>query len=216
MASAIRRCAVLCNLAAIVLLLAATVARADTQDVTSQFSISRSGLVFNRATGTFDSSVTVKNTSGAPVLGRIDSIVSGLPSSVTLANKVGQTPEGKPYVVPLATGAQLANGATLSFVLKFANPQNVAFTTAIQMLYTVVVPAGAPTLISAVPSWWGASTARRTGRSPCRHRPHLPASSARSCRARRPERRRASRRTRSVSSRCRSRASRPAATSRCG
>ena len=42
-------------------------AHAATQDITSQFAITRSGLVLNRATNTFDSTITLKNTSGAPV-----------------------------------------------------------------------------------------------------------------------------------------------------
>ncbi|MEP7181312.1 MAG: choice-of-anchor Q domain-containing protein [Betaproteobacteria bacterium] len=118
-----------------------------TLDVTSQFAITRTGLVLNRATNTFDSTFTLRNTSGAPVLGALNAAVSGLPLSVTLANKVAVLPDGRPYVVPLAAGAALASGATISFVLKFANPQNTAFTSTLQILYTFETPANAPSLI---------------------------------------------------------------------
>src|SRR5450432_3363439 len=73
-------------------------AQAGTQDITGQFAITRSGLVLNRTSNTFDSTVTVKNTSSAAVLGPISAAVSGLPASVTLANAAGQTADGKAYV----------------------------------------------------------------------------------------------------------------------
>src|SRR5438094_6863130 len=129
----------------------ATAAQAITQDITSQFAITRSGLALNRTTNTFDSTVTLTNTSSAPVPAPIAAVLSGLPSAVTLANKIGQTSDGKPYVNPMPPGSVLQSGGTLSFALKFANPQRVAFTYALQILYTVPeVPPNAPSLISAV------------------------------------------------------------------
>ena len=125
----------------------ATAAQAVTQDITSQFAITRSGLVLNRTTNTFDSTITLKNTSGAPVLAPISAVVSGLPSGVTLANKTGQTPDGKPYVSPLSAGTLLQNGGTLSFVLKYSNPSRVTFTSVLQILYTIDVPPDAPSLL---------------------------------------------------------------------
>ena len=86
----------------------ANAAQALTQDLTSQFAITRSGLVLNRTTNTFDSTVTLKNSSGAPVLAPIDVVVGGLPAGVTLANKTGDKPDGRPYVSPMAAGSQLA------------------------------------------------------------------------------------------------------------
>ena len=61
-------------------LILATAAQAGTQDITGQFAITRSGLALNRTTNTFDQTVTLKNTSGAPVLAPISAVVSGLPS----------------------------------------------------------------------------------------------------------------------------------------
>jgi hypothetical protein len=130
--------------------LPASTARAVTKDITGQFAITRPTPVLNPATNTFDSTVTLTNTSGAPVLAPIAAVVSGLPSTVTLANPTGQTADGKAYVSPMPAGTLLQPGGTLSFVLKFANPQQVPFTGALQILYTVAVPPNAPTLIGAV------------------------------------------------------------------
>jgi YVTN family beta-propeller protein len=132
-------------------LVLATAAYAGTQDITGQFTITRSGLVLNRFTNTFDSTVIIKNNSSTPVLAPISAVVGGLPSTITLANQSGQTADGKPYVSPMAAGSQLASGGTLSFVLKFANPQRVTFTSTLQILYTVAAPPpDAPTLIRAI------------------------------------------------------------------
>ena len=129
----------------------APVAQAAALDVTSHFAITRSGFVLNRTTNTFDSTVTLKNTSGAPG-SRVPSPSSSAASraAVTLANKIGQTSDGTPYVSPRLPGALLPNGGTLSFVLKFANPQRVTFTSNLQILYTVEVPPDAPSLIGVV------------------------------------------------------------------
>src|SRR6266487_1359696 len=102
-----------------------TAPQAATQDITSQFAITRSGFVLNRTTNTFDQTVTLKNIAGVPIPGPIAAVLSGLPSTVTLANKTGQTSDGKPYVNPMSPGSLLQSGGTLSFVLKFANPQRV-------------------------------------------------------------------------------------------
>jgi hypothetical protein len=140
----------------------ATAAQAGIQDITSQFAITRSGFVLNRTTNTFDQSVTLKNTSSAAVPGPIAAVLSGLPSTVTLANKIGQTSDGKPYVNPMSPGSLLQSGSTLSFALKFANPQRVAVTYTLQILYTVEAPPNAPSLISAVAT--GGTNAYLVGR----------------------------------------------------
>ena len=129
---------------------AASAAQAVTLDITSQFSITRSGFVFNRTTNTFDATVKLTNASGAPVLAPISVVVGGLPSGVTLANSAGTTADGRPYVSPMAAGSQLANGATLSINLKFSNPARVTITYYLQVLYTVQVPANAPSLLGVV------------------------------------------------------------------
>ena len=61
-------------------LVMAAAAQAGTQDITGQFAITRSGLVLNRTSNTFDSTVTLKNTRSAPVLAPIEVVVGGLPA----------------------------------------------------------------------------------------------------------------------------------------
>jgi uncharacterized delta-60 repeat protein len=131
-------------------------------DITNQFAIARAAPVLNPATSTYDSTVTLTNASGAPVLAPILAVVSGLPSGVTVANLAGQTADGKPYLSPMPAGTMLQPGATFSFVLKFADPQGVPFTGVVQIIYTVVVPPNAPNLIRAVAT--GATTAYLVGR----------------------------------------------------
>src|SRR6185312_4136750 len=77
-------------------------------DITGQFTITRSGLVLNRFTNTFDSTVTLRNASSGAVPAPIILAVGGLPANVALANKAGQTSDGKPYVSPAVPGGSLA------------------------------------------------------------------------------------------------------------
>jgi Bacterial Ig-like domain (group 3) len=145
-------------------LLITAAAPAATLDITSEFAITRSGLALNRQTNTFDATVTIKNTSNTAVLAPITAVVGSLPSGVTLANQTGQRADGKPYITPMSPGSSpLAPGGTLSFVLKFANPQRVSFTSVLQILYTVPAPPpDAPSLISAM--WAGGANAYLVGR----------------------------------------------------
>ena len=143
-------------------LLLVTAAHAITQDITSQFAITRSAVFLNRATNTYDSTTTLKNTSGAPILAPIAVVISGLPSSVTLQTKTGDTADGKPYYSPPLTQGMLQNGGTVSFTLKFNNPQRLSFTNILQVLYTIEVPPDAPSLLGVLAT--GGTNARVIGR----------------------------------------------------
>lgn len=89
------------------------------------FSISRGGIVMNRATRLFAQTVTIRNDGVDAVTAPIQFVVDGLPPGVTLAHATGATaarpPIGSPYVTALPAGA-LAPGASVSVVLQFANP----------------------------------------------------------------------------------------------
>ena len=91
-------------------LVAAAAADAVILDITSQFTVTRSGLVLNRTTNTYDSTVKLTNKSGAPVPAPITVAISGLPGSVTLANSIGLTSDSKPYVSPMSAGSLLQSG----------------------------------------------------------------------------------------------------------
>ena len=103
---------------------------ADELNVTTQVNITKSGLVLNRSTNTFDMTVTLTNNSannlGAPGKLVIQNISN---SAVTLANAAGTTSSGDPYVLLPISAAGLSPGGQLSnVVLKFANKARVAFT----------------------------------------------------------------------------------------
>ena len=142
-------------------LLAATAAQATTTDITSQFAITRSGLVLNRATSTYDSTVTLTNTSGATVPAPISVVVSGLPGSVTLANKAGDTLGRK--ALRQSDGAGLDPCARQACCRSFsssATPSGVTFTSTLQVVRTVPDP---PVLVRAVST--GGTSAFLIGRA---------------------------------------------------
>lgn len=97
-------------------------------DATGLFTITKTGFVLNRATNTFDTTVTIKNTSPFTVAAPIQLAVSGLPNGVTLKNAAGTT-QGKPYVTVNAPGNSIIpNALVTSILLKFTNPARVTLT----------------------------------------------------------------------------------------
>src|SRR5207253_3104878 len=86
----------------------------------------------------------------------------GLPTTVALANKAGNTATGSPYVSPPLPNGSLDIGGSLSFVLKFANPQRISFPSTLQVFNGIDLPADAPALISAIAT--GGSNAFLIGR----------------------------------------------------
>lgn len=98
-------------------LLSAAPARAD--DLTASVQISRSGLVLNRVTNTFDASVTVRNTSAVPLLGPLKlALTSVSPAHIALYNSHGRLDSGADYIeLPLADGT-LAPGASITGIVR--------------------------------------------------------------------------------------------------
>lgn len=98
-------------------------------DVTSHFSVAKSGLVLNRATNTFDQVITLTNNSATRILGPLSLTISGLPPTVTLTNAAGTTANGQLYVsVPTSALGLGPTERASNIVLKFANPMRSAFT----------------------------------------------------------------------------------------
>ena len=91
-------------------------------NVSASFSVLRSGLVLNRVTGKYSGSVTLTNTSGAPVNGPFQVRIDGLPAGVTLDNASGMH-NGAPYIT--VSNASVAAGAKMSVSLVFSNPNKV-------------------------------------------------------------------------------------------
>jgi hypothetical protein len=90
--------------------------------------VALSGLRLNRTTNTYDSVVTVTDTSAQAISGPFYLAVTGIDvPTVKFSNSAGQLPNQLPYI-PLSVGAQLLpNTPVVAGTLKFSDPQNVAF-----------------------------------------------------------------------------------------
>jgi hypothetical protein len=106
------------------------------EDVSSQVSVTRSGLVFNRVTNTFDCLIQVTNASTATLPGPLVLSVSSISTTnVTLFNPAGQDASGNHYINLAVPTGGLAPGKTIAnSLLKFKNPIRVAFTFSIAVL----------------------------------------------------------------------------------
>jgi hypothetical protein len=101
-------------------------------DVTAQMAVTKSGLVLNRKTLTFDCLVTITNNSGATINSPLALVISNISqSTVLLANKAGSVPQvsGNPYVnVAVPSGGLLPGASVSNVLLKFSNANRLAFT----------------------------------------------------------------------------------------
>jgi fibronectin-binding autotransporter adhesin len=88
-------------------------------NVTSDLSVKLGGFVYNRTTRQFSQTVTIKNTSGAAIVGPISLLFLNLEN----ATPVGQTGtyQGSPYITVLSSGS-LGVGQSLTFTLVFVDP----------------------------------------------------------------------------------------------
>ncbi len=96
-------------------------------EITAAFNVTRSGLLLNRSTNTFDLTVTMSLKSGTfhgPLFLVVDTLT---PSTVTLANAQGSNDSGKPMISVAVPAAGLKAAQHVTQVLKFANPGRVAF-----------------------------------------------------------------------------------------
>ncbi len=116
-------------------------------DVSDRVTVSRSGLIFNRLTNTFDTTATLKNTSAVTVSAPVTLEVSSLLTpTVTLSNAAGTNGNNRPYV---NVAGSLAPGAQATVVLKFANPQRLAFTIATRVFGTLPTIDALPDVVAA-------------------------------------------------------------------
>jgi subtilase family serine protease len=97
-----------------------TVTRSAAIIVTPQ--VTATAFVYNRATKLYNSTFTVKNTTGSAIAGPIELVLTGLNAGVTLANAAG-TFQGSPY---LTTAGPLAAGASVSLSAQISDPTSVS------------------------------------------------------------------------------------------
>jgi murein DD-endopeptidase MepM/ murein hydrolase activator NlpD len=127
-------------------------------DVSGQVNITKSGLVLNRATRTFDSVVTLTN-SLIPISGPVSLVITGItPNTVSLANASGTTTAGQPYVNIPPPSNPWAPGTSTTTVLKFSNPLQTQFTFTTQVLAMVQAGYGPGSVIAIVDSNGGTVT----------------------------------------------------------
>ena len=97
----------------------------STADVSANVSMVQSALKGNLITGKFTGTVTITNTSGAPINGPLQLRLDGLPANVSLDNRTGIN-AGVPYIT--VSNGTLAAGAQLTVTTTFSNPQKAQIT----------------------------------------------------------------------------------------
>ena len=95
-------------------------------NVSGQVSVTSTGFVRSRVTGTFNGTMTVKNTSGQSIAGPIEIVLTNLPLVVSLSNATGTT-GGSPYITVPGV-VSLASGQSASVSVQFTDPLNVLIT----------------------------------------------------------------------------------------
>ncbi|MGD0959980.1 MAG: SGNH/GDSL hydrolase family protein [Methylomonas sp.] len=104
-------------------------ATAAPEDLTSSIQVTKSGLVYNRATKTYNTSLTLTNTSPTAISGSIAlSVIVNDPNLVSLSNSSGLSSAGYPTVTVAPSNGVLKPGDSLNnVVLSFNNPSQVKF-----------------------------------------------------------------------------------------
>jgi hypothetical protein len=106
------------------------------QNVSGQVSVTRGGFLKNRATGRFVQTISLKNASGANIIGPTSLVLDALSGNAALFNKSGSTtvttPSGSPYIN--ATAGSLAAGASVTITLEFTDPTNAAISYSTRVL----------------------------------------------------------------------------------
>jgi len=92
------------------------------RDVSSQVSVTSSGLVYNRSTQRFGGTMTLTNTGTSTLDFSFEVVLTNLPAGVTLANATGYTADGDPYILVNLPGGALAPGQSVTFTVQFNNP----------------------------------------------------------------------------------------------
>lgn len=112
----------------------APVSASTAVNVSSEVTVTGTGLLYSRATKTYTGTVSVKNTGPQAIPGPIQVVFTNLPAGVTLVNASGIA-GGSPYLT-LPSVSNLAPGQSATASVQFSNPANVA------IKYSAVVYSG--------------------------------------------------------------------------
>jgi hypothetical protein len=97
-------------------------------DVTSMFKIT--STAFQLSGGTYNSKVTVQNTSGHVVAGPLQLVLTNLPAGVTLANATGTT-GGNPYITLVGSSLSAGKMAAVTIKLQASSPSQLSYQAAV-------------------------------------------------------------------------------------
>jgi uncharacterized protein len=94
-------------------------------DVSASASVANTGLLFNRATQTYNGTVSVKNISGSAITGPIQVFVNLSGTALSLVNATGKQGGLLPYIT---VNGGIAAGATLSVPIQISGSGSISFT----------------------------------------------------------------------------------------
>jgi predicted extracellular nuclease len=91
------------------------------QNVSSQVSISSTGLSYSRVSKQYTGTLTITNVSSSSIVSPLQLVLSNLSAGATLANATGTGPVG-PYITAMSSGS-LAPGASVAVTVRILAPQ---------------------------------------------------------------------------------------------
>jgi arabinan endo-1,5-alpha-L-arabinosidase len=94
----------------------------------SLITVARGGFVYNFATGRFNQTITLTNTTQAAIPGPISLVLDSLSSNASLYNVSGVTAVQAPLGSPYANSAGLGAGQSINLILQFTDPAKTAIT----------------------------------------------------------------------------------------
>ena len=102
-------------------------AAAGPVDISSSISVTTSAFVLNRATQTYNGTITITNIGSTALNRPLTIVLMALPAGVTAVSPTGNLAGQGPYYLVPGTGALLA-GQTASVPVQFSNPTNTKIT----------------------------------------------------------------------------------------
>ena len=130
------------SLVALLGLAFSALAQSSGAPVTAKFS----GLVYDRATQTFNSVLTLTNTWASTILSPVIITISTGTSAVTVAG----TTDGSTYIANLP-GGSIGPGVSVQVVVAFADPTRVSFTPSITSITVTAPSQSVPTVMTGTP-----------------------------------------------------------------
>ena len=99
-------------------------------DVTQSIQISKSGLIYNRNNKTFNTTLSIKNTSNTKINGPIiAAVIVSDPANISVNNATGTSSNGFPTININPPSGQLDSGSIINSIpLSFKNPSQKSFT----------------------------------------------------------------------------------------